>query len=154
MNGSDWQYNQVVQEWEEKEKEPFILTKRGIYDIGLNQNLSQPAMLVLLAIEYKASKWRNTQADNKIIFQIANISENTGKLALRELEFYCLILRRKLPDRKRVITLLRWENTLKKLKQEGKIAYHDNKPILIKNKPLEKEKEKRKKRVNGKKKEK
>jgi len=144
-NGSDWYYDETIGEFTQKKPEPFILTKREIYDLGINNFLSQSAMLVLLAIEYKANRWRNTRARNKIIFEIANVKEKTGKLALRELEFYNIIKRRRLPDGQRIITLLRGETTIKKLKEEGKLAYHDNKPILIKNEPLEKEREKRKK---------
>jgi len=83
----------------------------------------------------KCNKWRNTQVKTESIIEDTGLSEETIKEALRVLEFYHLISRRRyyigMNRKRRIITLLRWDTAYKKLVEEEKIKAHSANDIYF-----------------------
>lgn len=116
--------------------ENFDYIPRGFIDSGLIFYLSGINDLKLyLYLSSKCNKWRNTQVKTETIIKDTGLSEATIKRALRVLEFYNFIHRRRyyigLNKKRRIMTLLRWGTAYKKLIKEGKIKAISDKEIIF-----------------------
>ncbi|GAG96924.1 unnamed protein product, partial [marine sediment metagenome] len=119
-----------------EDMENFDYIPRGFIDSGLIFHLPGINDLKLyLYLSSKCSKWRNTQVKTETIIKDTGLSEATIKRALRVLEFYNFIYRRRyyigLNKKRRIITLLRWDTAYKKLIKEGKIKAISDKEIVF-----------------------
>jgi len=118
-----------------EKREQYSYMPMGFIKSGIINSL--PGSNTLKMYHYlssKCNKWRNTQVKTDTIIKDTGISEKTIKEALRILEYYHLISRRRYyirPKRKRrIITLLRWNTAYKKLIKEGKIKAISDKEII------------------------
>jgi len=119
-----------------EDMENFDYIPRGFVDSGLIFYLPGINDLkIYFYLSSKCSKWRNTQVKTETIIKDTGLSEVTIKRALKALEFYNFISRRRYyirPNRKRrIITLLRWNTAYKKLIKEGKIKAISDKEIVF-----------------------
>lgn len=104
---------------------------------GIIRELSSSAVKVYNIIISISGRQRNTTALNSMISKLSDLSIKTIKATLRELKFYHLIDVHDLPggsrkNRKRKITLLRWDFALPLLIKEKKIVIGpDNKVEFV-----------------------
>ena len=119
-------------------REQFDYIPRGFIDSGLIFYLTGKKDIKLyIFLSSKCNKWRNTRVTNDFIIKNTGLKNRTINRALKRLEFYHFISRRKYYMRsgmRRIITLLRWDTAYKKLVKEGKMKAESNKdisPIII-----------------------
>jgi hypothetical protein len=115
--------------------EQFDYIPRGFIDSGLIFYLTGKKDIELyIFLSSKCNKWRNTRVTNDFIIKNTGLKNATINRALKRLEFYHFISRRKYYMRsgmRRVITLLRWNTAYKKLIEEGKIKAKSDKEIYF-----------------------
>ena len=116
-------------------REQFDYIPRGFIDSGLIFYLTGKKDIKLyIFLSSKCNKWRNTRVTNDFITKNTGLKNATINRALKRLEFYNFITRRKYYMRsgmRRVITLLRWDTAYKKLIEEGKIKAKSDKEIYF-----------------------
>lgn len=104
---------------------------------GIIRELSSSAVKVYNIIISISGRQRNSTAINEMISKLSDLSIKTIKVSLRELKFYHLIDTHYLPggsrkNRKRKITLLRWDFALPLLIKEKKVVIGlDNKVTFL-----------------------
>jgi len=118
-------------------RESFSYMPNGFINSGLSRMLTKKDKDIYEFLASKCNWWRNTKKTNEYITEETGIPDITIKRALRRLEFYHFISRRKYfirPKRSmRITTLLRWDSAYKKLVIEGKIkatSSKDKNPII------------------------
>ena len=100
----------------------------GFIHSGIIRELSGNAVKIFnIIISISNRKYRNTTALNEMIGKLSGISHNTVDKAIQELKFYHLIHIHYLPggsrkDRRRKITLSRWDTALPLLIKEKKVV--------------------------------
>jgi hypothetical protein len=116
--------------------EQFSYIPMGFINSGIIYCL--PGKHILTIYHYlssKCNKWRNTQVKTESIIEDTGLSKETIKEALKVLEFYHLISRRRYyigrNRKRRIITLLRWDTAYKKLVEEEKIKAHSANDIYF-----------------------
>jgi len=106
-------------------REQYDPIPRGFVDSGIIFRLTASDFKVYFFLSSKCNPYRNTRVTNYFFIRETGFIKVTLDRALRRLEFYHLISRRKYfirPKRsKRIITLLRWDTAYKKLVKEGKL---------------------------------
>jgi len=110
----------------------------GFIHSGIIRELSSNAVKVFnIIISISNRKYRNTTALNEMIGRLSGISLKTLKYIFKELKFYHLIHIHYLPggsrkNRKRKITLSRWDTALSLLIKEKKVVVGlDNKVTFL-----------------------
>jgi len=110
-----------------KKKEQFTAIAWGFFIANVFAQLTGSASKTLFAIaSYTNKKSRNTTATDSMISECAGLNKDTVKKCLRELEYYHFIERHDIPggsrtNRKRKITLQRWDTAKGMLIKENKV---------------------------------
>ena len=108
---------------------------RGFVDSGIIFRLTASDFKLYLFLSSKCNPYRNTRVTNDFIIRETGFKKITIDRALRRLEFYHLISRRKYfirPKRsRRIITLLRWDTAYSKLVREEKIKANSSEDIIF-----------------------
>ena len=116
-------------------REQYDPLPRGFIDSGLWYKLTARDKDIYFFLSSKCNNWRNTKKTNHYITRETGIPDITVKRSLRRLEFYHFICKRPYSmgpkSKRRVITLLRWDNAYKLLIKEGKIKATSSKEILF-----------------------
>jgi hypothetical protein len=116
-------------------REQYDPLPRGFIDSGLWYKLTARDKDIYFFLSSKCNNWRNTKKTNPYITRETGIPDITVKRSLRRLEFYHFICKRPYSmgpkSKRRVITLLRWDNAYKLLIKEGKIKATSSKEILF-----------------------
>ena len=120
---------------EKKDMENFDYFPRGFINSGLIFKLTARDKDLYLFLSSKCNPWRNTRITNDYITREIGIPDITIKRALKRLEFYHFIDKRKyfinINKTRRVITLLRWKTAYKRLVEEGKVKAISDKEIVF-----------------------
>ena len=108
---------------------------RGFINSELFFKLTARDKDIYFFLSSKCNKWRNTRVTNDYITRETGIPDITIKESLKKLKFYHFISSRKYfikPNvSKRIVILLRWDTTYKRLVKEGKIKANSGEDIVF-----------------------
>lgn len=118
-----------------EKRESFSYMPNGFINSGLWFKLTAKDKDIYFFLASKCNLWRNTKKTNPDITEETGIPNITIERSLRRLEFYHFIHRRPYSTgpkvKRRIITLLRWDNAYQLLVIEGKIKAISSKEIIF-----------------------